>query len=226
MFEIYSKDLLAFCRTICADQFAEAYYPQRSDLLSLGECLQALRFLLHLEEDVDSWNMRFFGLVDELIRGRSFFVTKDGCLGLGPRAAKPGDIITVLLGGSTAFVLRPTDDGYHQLVGEAYCHGFMDAEAVLGPLPERFQLVGKLEEKTNNYWWGHMDRDTGTFYWEDPRLDELPVEWKRRGHPSDKFWTWFTNEETGEEMKEGRDPRFKAEVLKQRGVDLKAFKLV
>jgi len=71
-----------------------------------------------------------------------------------------------------------------------------------------------------------MDRETESFYCEDPRLGELPSGWRRKGHPSDKFWTWFVNEETGEEMKEGRDPRFKEEALKQRGVDLKLFKLI
>jgi hypothetical protein len=104
--------------------------------------------------------------------------------------------------------------------------GSWTLKQLLGPLPRRFQLVLKLEEKTNNYWWGHMDRETKTFYWEDPRLGELPVGWKRRGHPSDKFWTWFMNDETGEEMKGGGDPRLTPEALKQRGVDLKAFKLV
>jgi hypothetical protein len=81
---------------------------------------------------VDELEHEILTLVGQLVRGRSFFVTKDGCLGLGPRAAKPGDIVTVLLGGQTAFVLRPTDDEYYQVVGEAYCHGFMDAEAVIG----------------------------------------------------------------------------------------------
>jgi len=221
-----SKDLLTFCRTIFADEFAEIFHPQRSDELSLKECLQALRFLLGLEENVDDWNMSFLGIVGQYVYGRSFFVTKDGSLGLSPKAAKPGDIVTVLLGGETAFILRPADDGYYQVVGEAYCYGFMDAEALLGPLPGRFQLVKKREEKTKISWWGHMDRETESFYCEDPRLGELPSGWRRKGHPSDKFWTWFVNEETGEEMKEGRDPRFKEEALKQRGVDLKLFKLI
>jgi hypothetical protein len=182
--------------------------------------------LLGLEENVDSWNIRFLANVGQYLCGRSFFVTKDGCLGLGPRAAKPGDIVTVLLGGRTAFILRPADDGYYQVVGAALCHGFMDAEVLLGPLPGRFQCVIKLEKKTNNHSWGHVDCETEDFYREDPRLGELPPGWKRRGHPSDKFWTWFTNEETGEEMKQLGDPRLTAEALKQRGVDLKVFKLV
>jgi hypothetical protein len=75
--------------------------------------LQALRFLLGLEGNVDGWNRRFLGLIGSYICGRLFFITKDGRLGLGPRAAKPGDIVTVLLGGETAFALRPADNGYY-----------------------------------------------------------------------------------------------------------------
>jgi hypothetical protein len=41
-FERDSKDLIAFCRTICADSFAEVYHLQRGDKLSLKECLQKL----------------------------------------------------------------------------------------------------------------------------------------------------------------------------------------
>jgi hypothetical protein len=153
-------------------------------------------------------------------------VTKDRCLGLGPRAAKCGDIVAVLFGGKSAFILRPADGKYYHVVGEACCHGFMDAQALLGPLPSKFQLVIKLEEKTKVYWPRHMDRATKNFYCEDPRLGELPLEWKRKGHPLDKFWTWFVNEETGEEIKMGNDPRLTPEALRQRGVDLKVFKLV
>jgi hypothetical protein len=225
-FEKDDKDLLAFCRIICADEFAETRDPQRKDQLSLKESLQALRFLLGFEGSLDHWNMRFLALVGQSICGRSFFVTKDGCLGLGPKAAKPGDIVTVLLGGKGSFVMRPADGGYYQFVGVAYCHGFMDAEALLGPLLGCFQLVMKLDEKTNTYWGGHMDRETARFYCEDPRLGELPPEWKKRAHPSDEYWSWFVNEEAGEEMKDRGDPRLTPEALKRRGVDLELFKLI
>jgi hypothetical protein len=224
-FEEHNQDFVAFCRTICADDFSEQFYPQRADRLSLKGCLQDLCFVLGLQGNMDSWNRRFLKLVQHYICGRAFFITKDGRMGLGPKGTKPGDIVTVLLGGATAFALRPADDVQHQLVGEAYCHGFMDAEALLGPLPEKFQFLAKFEEKSNVYWWGHMDRETELFYCEDPRLGELPSGWKRKNHPSDQYWNWFVNE-TGEEMKGRGDPRLTPEVLKQRGVDLKVFELV
>jgi hypothetical protein len=102
----------------------------------------------------------------------------------------------------------------------------MDAEALSGPLLGCFQLVMKLDEKTNTYWGGHMYRETESFYCEDSILGELPPEWKKRAHPSDKYWNLFMNEETGEEMKDRSDPRLTPEALKQRLVDLKVFKLI
>jgi hypothetical protein len=225
-FEEHKKDLSAFCRTICADNFAEGAYPQRGDRLSWEGCLQALCYVLGPQGNMDSWNGTFLGLVGSYIFGRAFFVTKDGSLGLGPKETRPSDIVTVLLGGNTAFILRPADGEQHQIVGEAYCHGSMDAEGLLGPLPEKFQLLKKLEEKSNTYWWGHMDRETEQFYCEDPRLGELPWGWKKKSHPSDEYWNWFVNEETGEEMKDHGDPRLTPEALKRRGVGLKVFELV
>jgi len=59
-----------------------------------------------------------------------------------------------------------------------------------------------------------MDPETGSFYCEDPRLGELPSEWKRRDHPSDEFGHWFVNEEIGEEMKYHGEPRVLPEALK------------
>jgi hypothetical protein len=108
-FEKDDKDLLALCHTISADEFAETHDPQRKNQLSLKESLQPLRFLLGLEGSLDDWNIRFLALVGQSICGRSFFVPKDGCLGLGSKAAKPGDIVTVLLGGKGSYVMRPAD---------------------------------------------------------------------------------------------------------------------
>ncbi|KAE9363399.1 HET-domain-containing protein, partial [Stipitochalara longipes BDJ] len=225
LFEKDSEDLLAFCRTIFTDGFAESDHPQKSHRPSLKECLQTLLFILGHEGIMNDRNKKSLSIVAGHASGRSFFVTKDERLGIGPIAAKPGDIVTVFLGGHIAFILRPTDGGRYQVVGEAYCHGFMDAEALLGPLPRRFQLVRKRDPKTRTHWWGHMGRMTERFYCEDPRLGELPSGWKRRAHPLDEFWTWFVNEETGQEMKGGDDPRLTDEALKQRGVDLKVFEL-
>ena len=55
-----------------------------------------------------------------------------GFVGLGPSHTMPGDIIVVLFGGSTPFILRPrasVEAGY-LLIGEAYVYGIMDGELI------------------------------------------------------------------------------------------------
>lgn len=62
-------------------------------------------------------------------RNRSFGTTHDGHLANLPGGAQPGDIIYTVLGGSVPYVFRERNDGYHELVGECYVHGFMNGEA-------------------------------------------------------------------------------------------------
>ena len=58
-------------------------------------------------------------------------LSKHGYVGLGPKEAQPGDIVSLLFGGSVPFVLRPMDEGaYYSLIGEAYIYGVMDGEAM------------------------------------------------------------------------------------------------
>lgn len=77
--------------------------------------------------------------------GKSFFITSEGYLGLGPLNSRPGDEVCVLEGGNRPFVLRSVvvDNGEmalqrtvtprdkqrcFTLVGEAYAHGVSDGE--------------------------------------------------------------------------------------------------
>jgi hypothetical protein len=63
--------------------------------------------------------------------GRRVFVTSKGIIGLGPALVQPGDIVVILFGGCTPFVLRPVDN-YYLLIGECYIHSQMDGAAVEG----------------------------------------------------------------------------------------------
>lgn len=60
-------------------------------------------------------------------RGRVFFTSSTGYIGLAPYGAKEGDLIYVCMGADTPFLLRPYDDGF-ELIGEAYVQGIMDGE--------------------------------------------------------------------------------------------------
>ena len=71
------------------------------------------------------------------MRRRKLAITKDGYIGAVPRETQPDDLICVLFGCSVPIVLRKTvvangtlNDVSYRFIGEAYLHGFMDAEAI------------------------------------------------------------------------------------------------
>jgi hypothetical protein len=72
----------------------------------------------------------FVRAVEVAVARRQFFLSNTGWMGLAPTSAVKGDIICILLGGATPFVLRPAGNDLYQLVGECYIHGMMDGEAM------------------------------------------------------------------------------------------------
>ncbi|USP72811.1 hypothetical protein yc1106_00085 [Curvularia clavata] len=67
----------------------------------------------------------------ELIRisqRRSPFVTSKGRLGIGSMEVKKGDVVALISGAQTPFILRPVGERF-MLVSEAYVDGIMDGEA-------------------------------------------------------------------------------------------------
>lgn len=69
--------------------------------------------------------------------GRRFFVTANGYMGLGPPNTRPGDLVHVLFGSRTPFILRTagkvmlSDKGNqkcHTLLGDCYVQGIMRSE--------------------------------------------------------------------------------------------------
>lgn len=60
---------------------------------------------------------------------RTFATTVGGYYVLGPAVAEKGDVVCVLFGGRTPYILRPKGDHY-LFVGECYVHGMMDGEAI------------------------------------------------------------------------------------------------
>ena len=87
--------------------------------------------------DAFAWN----GAASMVCRRRSFFRTAKGYYGLGPSELEINDVVVVLFGGTTPYVLRQTDQGYY-FVGECYVYGLMNGEAIT--MMER----GELKEKT------------------------------------------------------------------------------
>lgn len=82
-----------------------------------------------------------------MVNGRCFLKTKKGYLGLAPSGCQQGDVVVVLNGGLTPYVLRrlPGGKSEYTFLGDAYMHGIMDGEAFEGVEEtnalERFVLV-------------------------------------------------------------------------------------
>ena len=60
---------------------------------------------------------------------RRFFGTQNGTYGIGPQCMRTGDIVAVLYGGNTPYVLRPKGDKY-LFMGQAYVDGIMQGQLV------------------------------------------------------------------------------------------------
>jgi hypothetical protein len=93
-------------------------------------------FVQYTQARAESWRdysettNTFVNMVSSTVARRRFFVTERGMLGLGPQRVREGDVVVVLFGGSTPFLLRPVKDGWHwRLVGMCYVHDVMEGQA-------------------------------------------------------------------------------------------------
>ncbi|KAE8447238.1 hypothetical protein EG329_010932 [Mollisiaceae sp. DMI_Dod_QoI] len=68
--------------------------------------------------------------VDRASLGSRMFRGEKNFLGTGSRYVQPGDLICVLYGGQTPFVLREVEEGRMRFVGDCYVHGIMEGEAL------------------------------------------------------------------------------------------------
>jgi hypothetical protein len=223
------QELRELCQTLCANQCSDRFYPSYSGYLTLRICEESLMELLNLRTNIQGMNVsqeafRFCFGVKQCCDGRSLFRNAQGRLGLGPKTARAGDIVTVVLGLNSALVLRPRNDNKFQVVGEAYYGGVMEGEALLGPFPDGIQNVIRYSLATQQSHAVYSDRNKNTATTVDPRLGDMPLGWKIESDPEDEVLQWFVNEETGERT--WNDPRRTLELLKKRGVDLQVFDLI
>jgi hypothetical protein len=74
-------------------------------------------------------------------RGRRFFVSKKGYMGMGPQGLKEGDSVVVAFGAQVPFVIRRGNGAgeMYRFVGDCYVPGLMRGEAV-----ERWRETGEL----------------------------------------------------------------------------------
>jgi hypothetical protein len=108
-------------------------------------------------------------------------------------------------------------------VGGAYCLGFMNGEAFLGPLPRCFNIAFTFIEGDNSFSRVFFECETGKVLDEDPRLGPLPTGW-RIFKMDDGQHRWYVNEDDGEPTRS--DPRLCPEILRERGIELKVFEII
>ena len=218
----------SLCRTFCCDTFAERGSPPYADLFSFEVSQKYMHRMIDTTRDTaldDSQESRhFLTRVMSSIRGRSFFTTLDGHIGLAPIAAKPDDEVCTILGCQSPLILRPCGDGFHKVVGECYIDGFMDGAACLGPLPSNWQMVERYFEEYSTYYDAYFNQQTGEFHIEDPRRGPLPAGWYIFDYKMKNAYNVYANDEIGE--RNWCDPRMRPEALKARGADVREYRLV
>jgi hypothetical protein len=197
--------------------------------MSLVKAEEELAEVLYKEkESQPAFSSQLAGFIMGYCEGRSMFKTTKGYIGLAPKATRKGDIVVVLLGSANPTILRPIHHaGTFQVVGEAYCDGFMSGEALLGSLPNGFEEVAKFNEENKSHYNGFFNSETCIFQLEDPRLSQisLSIGWKVKDHELKEWLSLFVNDITGDDNKTG-GPRLTPESLWERGVEVQRFDLV
>jgi len=121
-------------------------------------------------------------------------------------------------------VVRKTLKGLYWVGGEAYIHGIMDRESILGPITLPWQICYKRADDggiSPQYW----NPETNIMAQEDPRLGDLPPGWSKldreRIPDSPLHYSPHQNLVTGEEI--NSDPRLLPNALIARGIKLEQF---
>lgn len=230
--------LSAYVRTVCAGEYSDMALPRREEQLHFEECRHVMKALLAGEDHgMPDLELRFLRLVRSYAKNRCLFKTKNGYIGLAPSTVQEGDKVCVLLGCTSPLIFRPKigDPGAKQsfaIVGECYIPGLVSSEAILGPFEDGWCRGYKYNRGTGEWWDVYLNRRTGHIQIEDPRLGKLPEGWIRKSHDKEYAWHWYVRvdeQDQVEEMPQNKwreDPRMKTEALKERGADLKVFRLV
>jgi hypothetical protein len=175
-----------YCRTLLCGQFRDYFDPPLEFYgLKFEECHEVLMSLLdmHRQPPLAVHRREFIACAISTMRDRTFFWTEDGRMGLGPGLARATDEVVVLPGCPSPMILRPSHNGNgrYRVVGECFIHDLMDGEALLGPLPEGYQRIRKLDRTDQVYYEAYMDNRTCDIQYEDPRFGLLQSEVREDG---------------------------------------------
>ena len=103
-----------------------------------------LRELPGDEDPFTEWtkNCIAFGQANARCYNRRFYRSVAGCYGWGVDAMEAGDHICLFYGACVPIILRQTDGGFYEIIGDAYLHGLMHGQGMTSEFEERmFQLV-------------------------------------------------------------------------------------
>jgi hypothetical protein len=212
----------AFTQTLVCGSVKEHQPAGRGIYPTIAQCRHSYWSLIR-DGNVDSTNRTYAREMGVMLPGRTFGTTHEGYMGAFPEAARIGDQIIFALGSRAPLLLRPVvgGDNHYQFVGECYIAGFMFSEALLGPLPEDWEI-----DCFNNDANILLKNAQGEYTIEDPRLGPLPAPWRIIYTNDTKLNDfWFENEDTGYGDWDN-DPRLHREALVERGLDVREFILV
>ncbi|KAI6409688.1 hypothetical protein MCOR23_000778 [Pyricularia oryzae] len=170
-------------------------------------------------------------LLGRIFQGEQFlFSTREGFVGMAQCPLQPGDVLCVILGCMGMAILRPRtleERQKYEVVGECYVHGFMEMQALLGPVPAPWVYRNQIKEDGAWYPW-FVNSVSGQASEDDPRLGPVPEGWEQMAwsrSPEDPlYFVRFRNKVTGEII--NSDPRLFPAALRARGVSLEMLELV
>ncbi len=88
--------------------------------------------------DKSTWDeaWTFNGAFSDAMQARVLFTTKKGLVGIGPPYMQPGDLICIIIGAQTPFLVRKSKLAIEQapmyeVVGDCYVHGLMNGEGLV-----------------------------------------------------------------------------------------------
>lgn len=91
------------------------------------QLVKQIREILNAGEQGIPEEKVFGTLFEKMYTGRRIFATKKGYMGTAPWTVIEGDVVMLVAGAYVPYVFRPSAQkkGSFELIGEAYCHGFM-----------------------------------------------------------------------------------------------------
>lgn len=187
-----------------------------------------------LEGEKSSNFRRFMVDIGHFIKGRTFFTTAEGYIGLGGADICLGDQVVVALGAQAPLVVRavPEERGYYKIGGACFVPGFMCGEDLLGSLDPDWHAM-RLDKFGRNREIGYYHPKSSLATQMDPRAGPLLDGWKviydgdpetediemnSEGLLKDRI---FKNIRTGE--KSSFDPRLTLDNLTKMGFDIWEF---